>query len=506
MTINKVDSNVTGLRYSEEVTLGVADGSAVWKVLEPNSYSDFGGQIKTVARNPINAGRQRKKGVVTDLDASGGFNSDLTQGNLQDLLQGFFFADLRRKGEEPVIAVALDTSNPDEYLVASTTGFKVGDLIKATGFSNSGNNGVRPVTVVTTNTAVKVADGQLTAEGSPPAGANIVVVGHRCASADINVDASGSRPALTSTVLDFTTLGLIVGEWIYVGGDLSANQFVTDANNGFARVRSIAAHRVEFDKTQSTMVTETGTALLIDLYFGRVLKNESDHSLQVRRSYQLERTLGNDDDGEQSEYLEGAIPNQLQFNIKQADKVNVDLTFVATDHEQRSGLDGKKAGTRPALSEADAFNTSSDFSRMKLASVNGANPVPLFAFMTELTVTVNNNVTPSKAVSVLGAFDATAGTFEVGGAITAYFANVAATQAVRNNADVTLDFSLVKDNAGVVVDLPLVSLGDGRLKVEQNNPIMLPLQNEAATGAKIDTNLDHTALMVFFDYLPSLAG
>lgn len=73
MTINKIDSNVTGLRYSEEDSLEVLAGSPVWYPLEPNGYKDFGSDIKTVSRSPISTSRQRKKGVVTDLDASGGF-------------------------------------------------------------------------------------------------------------------------------------------------------------------------------------------------------------------------------------------------------------------------------------------------------------------------------------------------------------------------------------------------------------------------------------------------
>src|SRR3546814_15388728 len=94
--VQKIDSNVTGLRYQEETSIGVANSANPWVPLEPNSYDNFGGEFTTVARNPINAGRQRQKGVLVDLDAAGGLQNDLTQENLQDVLQGFFFAEIGR--------------------------------------------------------------------------------------------------------------------------------------------------------------------------------------------------------------------------------------------------------------------------------------------------------------------------------------------------------------------------------------------------------------------------
>ena len=52
---------------------------------------------------------------------------------------------------------------------------------------------------------------------------------------------------------------------------------------------------------------------------------------------------------------------------------------------------------------------------------------------------------------------------------------------------------------------PARTAGAGAGAVEQDRAIVLPLSMDAATAAKIDTNLDHTALMVFYDYLPNAA-
>lgn len=434
---HKIDSNVAGLRYAEEECPKELPDSPVWKPLEPNSYSDFGGNISTTARTPITNSRQRQKGSPTDMDVTAGFNMDLTQTNLQDLLQGFMFADTRVKSSYSV------TATEDDLVVTI----------------------------------------------SP-----------------------GNFPTITSTTLDFTTLGLIPGEWIFIGGDTTASKFENVENNGFKRVRSISAKALVLDKSVAPMVAEDGDGLEITIYMGKVLKNEAQPNLIKKRTYALELTLGSLDglDPPQSEYIFGATPNEATFNLATADKVTVDLGFVAMDFQARTQEEGLLPGTRPALVGADFFNTSSDFKRVKLSTVGSVEeaPSPMFMFLQEGSLTINNNVTANKAIGTLGAFDTSVGDFAVSGSLTAYFSDIRAVQAVRNNEDMTLDIIMVKQGKGhgMVFDMPLITLGDGRPNVVKDEPITLPLTLDATSGSYIDSGLDYTAMWVFFDNLPELAS
>jgi hypothetical protein len=622
--VQKIDSNVTGLRYQEELCIGVAESTNPWIPLEPNSYDDFGGEFSTVARNPINAGRQRQKGVLVDLDAAGGIQSDLTQDNLQDVLQGFFFADLRRKADvgadrsprrggiqgefEDYLITDIDTTADtitvdsrvalSAAVVVGGTGYAVGDVVQVTdanatinarfivtgetggivdtvaltltgftgglegrthtdtgvgaattvvtgsgsgtltltvtygdglewqegdllwltGNNDAANDGLKTVAAAHAGSNVISVDENLTTDATPAATATMTTVGFEGNAGDLDIDASGALPQLTTAAEDFQTMGLIPGEWIWIGGDLAAQRFTNlnadgdEVNNGWARIHTVATGALTFDKTRFVMTTEASTTETVRLYYGRVLKNEADPTLQVRRTYQLERQLGAPDADLpaeiQAEYLEGWVPNELTFNFATADKVTVDLSGNATNVSTVDGPTALKAGSRPALVSGDAFNTSNDVARLKLSVLDrtaGSSPSALFAFLTEFSVNINNNISPNKAISVLGAFDMTAGQFNVEGSMEAYFADVTAVASIRNNDDVTLDFAMVKGatgfKAGILVDVPLITLGDGRLDVAQDEPITLPLDIPA--GA--DRVFDHTALMMFFDHLPDLA-
>jgi hypothetical protein len=284
---------------------------------------------------------------------------------------------------------------------------------------------------------------------------------------------------------------------VYLGGDSAGTSFTTAANNGFARVFSVAENRVEFDKTQNTMVTEANTTSTVQMFFSDLIRNENDPALILRQTIQLERSLSTAG----YEYVSGCVASQMTLNVSSADKVTADLSFVAADATQVV-TGSRKAGTFPAIDTSGlAFNTSSDFSRIRLARAD-ALATPLFAFITELTLTINNNVQPTKAVGTLGAFDAVAGDFAAEGSLTAYFSDIAAVQAVRNNSEVTLDFAMVNANKGWIFDIPSITLSDGRLNVEKDAAIRLPLTMSGSRDDVLNTSLQ----VAYFPYLPNAAG
>lgn len=506
---NKIDSNVTALNFAEEECLKQLPVTPTWYGLRPNSYSDFGGELTKVARAPIDPSRQNQKGIVADLTATGGFNTDVVHDPaLTRLLQGFFFADAREPSStEPLNGLKIPLTGVDgttktyTSTIAGLASFVAGQLIMASGFANASNNGLKTV-VSSTATTVVVAEALIT-EAAPPVAAKFQRVGGQLTAGDVAIAVTSGIPSLVATVTDFTTFpGLFPGKWIFIGGDAAANRF---ANNvGFARIASISMHAIVFDDTTWLPVIEAGTGKSIRFFSGVVIRNEKDPTLIKRRSYSIERQLGEGETSTQAEYLEGAVANEFTLNIPQAEKLTVDMKFVGCDNTYRTGDagDALKSGARVSAIAAEAVNSTSDIYRIKLSVLDPAtsNPSALFGYASDATITIKNNVTPNKAIGVLGAFDTSAGNFEVGGSLTAYFTTVSAVKAIRNNADVGLSVIACSRNSGFIYDMPFLGLGGGRLTVAKDAPIMIPLTPSGAENAN-----GYTLLYCEFAYLPNVA-
>lgn len=507
-----LSGNLTGLYYAEETSLKMLSVTPVWYEREPNSWSDFGGQYSLTTRTPITHDRQRRKGATTDIEPSGGWNEDLTANNFPRLMQGFLFANAREKAStqplngtpRPITAV---TTADDHYAAAAgMTMFPVGGLVYASGFSNANNNGLKKVT--TTNVAYIGVGENLTDEAAPPSAAKIQLVGFEFASGSVALDLSADNLKMTSATTDLTTLNLNIGEWVIVGGDLAGSRFA-DTGTGapfYARISAIASGSLTFDKTTGVQANNPGTGKSIRIFFAnRIIRNEEDCSLIKMKSYTLERQYGCGVGIVEAEYVKGAIPNEVTIHIPTpgADaKVNLDLTFVGMEVDYRDKATGVYTGTRLSSLNEGFFGTSLNVYQNKLAVVDPLtlNPTALVAYLSEATITINNNVTGVKAIGSFGNAGTNVGSFDVGASTTGWWNGVSVPLAVRNSTDATWHTILTKQNAAVVFDMPLVSLGGGRAAVEANAPVTIPLEVSAAKGGA-----GYTLMTCFFPYIPTVA-
>lgn len=499
----KQSANQATVFKSRETSLQTIDAASVFETREPNSFSDFGGEPTLVARRPFSQSRQRKKGSSVDLDVASGWNEDFTANNMQSVLDSFCFAAIRAKPKTTVTAaVAAD----DTYTVGDEEGFVAGSIVLVKGFSNPANNGIH---VVTSNAAGEVVVGNGLVDESGVTG-TIEVVGFQFPLGDVVASAPAGRFVITSATMDFETFGLIPGEWVVIGGQAAGNAFTT-AIRGYARIAvdgiDADGEYLSFDKTTFTAAADNGADTTLQIFFGPLVKNEDDPDLIVKLTDTIERPLGKDADGRMSEVITGATANELTWNSPLANLVNVDVTYVGMKHIKRKGSEGLLATSgahtlAKSLGE-DGWNTSRNLFRARMAIIDPAtlNPTPLFAKVTEWSVTINNNVNGDKAQGVYGAFDTTEGMFEVDGEFTSYFKDMAAAEAIDEDADVTFDAIYSKKNSAFILDLPLVGVGGGRPEVEQDAAIMLPLTNAAA-----ESPFGHTVLFNWLPYVPDYAN
>ncbi|AWK90348.1 phage tail tube protein [Azospirillum thermophilum] len=192
----------------------------------------------------------------------------------------------RENDGTPASAIASVTAATQVVAVAAGTAFAAGHLVLFSGFS-AANNGVRKVTTGSATVPAFAASG-LVDDAAPGAAARMKVVGAEGAAGDITATLTG----LASTALDFTTLGLSVGQWVKIGGTAAGYRFDTDGCNVWARIIGIAAHALTLDNRPAAgWAVDAGAGKTIRLWFGDTIRNGvAIRSVSLERGYMGQTT------------------------------------------------------------------------------------------------------------------------------------------------------------------------------------------------------------------------
>ena len=496
----RVLTNNSGLAYSKESALGVPETE--WFLLEPNEISQFGTEVTTVARDPISKTRQRRKGTVTDVDSGIGFVEDLTLSSFRDFIEGFVFAEGVNRDVTGLVVSAVLASN-DSYettvdlLGAQANKMEINTLLWAAGFSTAANNGLKSVAADIAAAAVITVNENLVNESGPPTGARISLAGYRIpttGSATWTWNNTSKQATLAQAGIRarVQALGLTFGQTVHIGSVASIgadviNGFQNSAANdmvGYARVVSMSGGSIVFDKVSTALqFTDSSIATAVDILFGEFIRNQAvDHADYLEQSFQFELTspgLGETAGGvaeDRYEYSKGNYCNTVGFALPLTDKAVATFAFIGTDTESPVAAQKPGADTPVNPVQKAAFNTSADIARLR---VTDADEAGLSTDFKSLTLTLNNNVSPEKAVGTIGAKFINFGNFFVNLETQLIFTNADVIQRIRDNETVTMDFVIKNSDGVIAVDIPSMILGGGGREFPRGESVLINLTCEA---------------------------
>lgn len=484
------DSNRLRISLVREATAGATPGSPVMRVGRITGES-LGAQPQFTSSNEIRSDRMSADPIKVNEETRGGINFELSfpedRSFLSELLQSAMYSLWTNTPQhwndgtaDSVITDVTGASGTFTVVDQSGSGgfagtaYRVGHLVRSTGFAAAANNTIHRVTSSTATTVVVGVGAGLTNDAAPAAAARLKVIGLQGASADITATATG----LGSTALDFTTMGLTVGQHIKIGDASNTNfQFAAAANNGWARVTAIAATALTLDNLPSGWVTDAGTGRTVRVFFGDLIRNgTTDVPLSVERSF-----------------LAQATPTHIIHRGVQAGGLSLDFSSgsVITGSVDLMGLStapgtvANGASYVPATT-ATVMSANQDVGRIAEAGavVTGPN------FIRRLQLALNNNTRMITAVGTVGAVGTGEGEAAVTGTLETYFGSTALLTKLIAGTPTSFSARSAKNNQAILVQVPRATLTSGSPNAGgKNQDVMLPSSFQASIDALTNAHL-----------------
>jgi hypothetical protein len=511
----KSSTNKFALSICKETSLGVAD--TTWFQLEPNNVTQFGSQIKQVARRPISKLRQYRKGATVDVDSIVEYDFDLTMDALGLIADPMLYSE---SGNSNLYfrAANVDASG---YVISAATASQAGkiqwvtgagnkrSLFYAAGYLNAGNNGLKAVTADTTPGDGHVFVSGLTTETAPN-NAVVTLAGYRSKTSDLSYTSTGATTGTLHTAGDvnFTTIGISVGQFVNIGGLLTANQFAGGGGTGggvsMGRATLITSTDILFDKLIGTLITSNGTGDTVDLLFGRFARNVSiddnaDDKRYLENSYQFEGAyadLGAVSPGTPSyDYQPGGYANSITLDMRLADLIRMKASYTCqtTPVPTTSRKSGASTPVLPLF--PGAFGAAANILNLRMTT-----PSLSSTYFHNLSIALTNNVNAEKVLGTLGPLFMGLGILGVSITGEALFTDPTIITAIIQAQTVTADTLLKNTEGGVMIDLPSLTLGGGRRGFPLDKTITIALTGQAFLDP---TQPYGTSLsMSFFPVLP----
>lgn len=448
------DANRTAVGIVEEVTPGTTPATPLIENLRIKSHS-LKYAKQTVISNELVADRQILDVIPVGFEAGGDVPMETSFGALDtpfraNALSEWIFAAVRSNelGVTNITAVSATA-----YTVLTTGATKgnsglpaVGMLFRAAGFGAVGNNRLFRAAATTSATSIVMTAG--TIEASPPVGARLKAVGFEGASGDITATSTG----LASTALDFTTMGLGIGEWLWVGGGAVGQQFADPDNKGFVRISGpVTATAIPLDNLPVGWGVDAGTGKTIRCFFGDYIRNgvtKRSHSLEVQ--YQdLAPVL--------YDVHTGMVSASLAVSLQARAIVEVTQTWMGLN--TTTGSTRIAGATDKAAPTFDIMNSSSNVGQLyeNGLAVTGPN------FVVGVTLTMANNLRRRNAVGSSGSVAIALGRVAVDGTMSTYFGDNTVRQKVLSSVASSFMTAIVDPAGprGYLLDFPKIKFIEG---------------------------------------------
>jgi hypothetical protein len=454
------------------------------------------GESLSFTPNLINSDEIRSDRMLPDpikvMQASeGGINIELSYPDpdspLSDFLRSAFFSDwvntptFYNDGTADSVITDAGTTANTYAVVSGGTAAVLGHLVRATGFTNAANNFTAGFRVASSTATTIVGTAlSLTAETVPPGAARLKVIGFQGASGDITATATG----LGSTALNFTTLGLVVGQWIKIGGTAAGVRFATAVLNDWMRITAITATALTLDNRPTGWTTDAGAGKTLNVYFGDQIKNGTTAtSLSIEKGF-LDQTTPT--------YIvnTGMQVDQLALSIQSRQKITGSVAFKGMGGSQSTvTLDAvPDAATTGAVMAANANVGRVAEAGSTLTSPNWAR---------QLDLQIANNLRTIEAVDSSSPVGIAAGECTVSGRITAYFGDNALLTKLYAGTTTAINARVVKNSQALIFQMPRVTLTSGAPTAgAKNQDIVL----DAQLSATIDTVTNSQIILDRIEY------